>query len=347
MSPSYIGAPLRRVEDRPLITGAGRYTDDLRLAGALHVHLVRSPDAHARVAALDVNAARRAPGVVRVLTGADVRQLGQAPVNPFFPDMKIAPHPLLADGVVRAVGEPVAAVVADTAAAARDAAEQVTAEYEPRPPVADADAALAPDAPQLYPGIPGNRAFAHTWRTGDVARAFGNAARVTRLRVMQQRLAAVTMEPRAVVAAYDATVDELTVWASTQAPFRFRAELAAILKFPENRIHVVAPDVGGGFGAKGAAYRDEALAAWLALGLKRAVRWAAARPEDVLTNWHGPGARASGQVPVDAGGRILGLRATIRYPLGPQMMVNAAGSARNHGRTLPGPYVVDAVEIEA
>lgn len=344
---SHIGAPLRRVEDRPLITGAGRYTDDLRIAGALHVHLVRSPHAHARVTTLDVAAARRVPGVVRVVTGADVRHLGEPPVTPFFPDMKIAPHPLLADRVVRGVGEPVAAVVAEAVPVARDAAERVRVEYEPLPALRDADAALAADAQQLYPEIPGNRAFAHTWRSGDVAAAFRDAARVVRLSVAQQRLAAITLEPRAALATYDVTTDELTVWVSTQAPFRFRAELATILKFPENRIRVVAPDVGGGFGAKGAAYRDEALVAWLALELKRPVRWAAARSEDLATTWQGRGAHADGELAVDAGGRIRGLHARIRYPLGPHLTVNAAGSARNHGRTLPGPYVVPAVQIEA
>jgi carbon-monoxide dehydrogenase large subunit len=342
----WIGAPRRRVEDRPLLTGRGRFTDDLRRPGALRVVFVRSPHAHADIRRLDIGAAAAAPGVVRVVTAADVRHLGAFAVNPFFADMKVAPPPLLADGVVRAVGEPVAAVVAVSAALARDAADRVTVDYALRPPVVDVEAALAPGAPVIHPGLGTNRAFAGTWRTGDMAAARAAAARVVRLRVDQARLAAVPLEPRTVLAEWEPAAGELTVWTSTQAPFRARAELARILGLGEERVRVIAPDVGGGFGAKGATYREEVLVAWLALTLARPVGWTSTRAEDLLTTQQGRGARAEGALAVTADGRITGLEARIVVPLGAHAMVNAPGPARNHARTLPGAYVVPAVEIE-
>ncbi len=342
----WIGAPRRRVEDRPLLTGRGRFTDDLRRPGALRVVFVRSPHAHADIRRLDIGAAAAAPGVVRVVTAADVRHLGAFAVNPFFADMKVAPPPLLADGVVRAVGEPVAAVVAVSAALARDAADRVTVDYALRPPVVDVEAALAPGAPVIHPGLGTNRAFAGTWRTGDMAAARAAAARVVRLRVDQARLAAVPLEPRTVLAEWEPAAGELTVWTSTQAPFRARAELARILGLGEERVRVIAPDVGGGFGAKGATYREEVLVAWLALTLAQPVGWTSTRAEDFLTTQQGRGARAEGALAVTADGRITGLEARIVVPLGAHAMVNAPGPARNHARTLPGAYVVPAVEIE-
>ncbi len=342
-----IGAPRRRVEDRPLLTGRGRYTDDIRLPGALAVHFVRSPHAHARIAGLDATAAARAPGVVLVVTGRDVEGLGEPSVTRFFPDMKVAPHPLLAGDAVRFVGEPVAAVVAESAAAARDAADLVTIRYEPLPAVVDAEAALDPQAPLLHPGLGANQAFAAAWAAGDVEAGFRAASQVARLAVEHPRLAAVPLEPRTVLAHHDPAAGELTVWLSTQAPFRARAEIAGVTGLGEERIRVIAPDVGGGFGAKGTTYRDELLVAWLALRLGRPVRWTSTRAEDLLATQHGRGARAHGELAVAADGRILALRARIVVSLGAQLVVSAAGPARNHARTLPGPYVVPAVQIEA
>jgi carbon-monoxide dehydrogenase large subunit len=244
------------------------------------------------------------------------------------------------------VGEPVAAVVARTAAAARDAAERVRVEYDRLPAVVDAEAALADGAPLVHPALGTNRAFGAVWRAGDVAAARASAARVVRLRVEQPRLAAVPLEPRTILADWDAAAGELTVWTSTQVPFRVRAELALILGLGEERIRVIAPDVGGGFGAKGAAYRDEALVAWLALALGRPVRWVSTRAEDFLTTQQGRGARAEGTLCVAADGRITGLEARISVPVGARLMINGSGPARNHARTLPGAYVVPAVAIE-
>ncbi|HET9489953.1 MAG TPA: xanthine dehydrogenase family protein molybdopterin-binding subunit [Methylomirabilota bacterium] len=343
---TWIGTPRRRVEDRPLLTGAGRYTDDVRLPGILHVHFLRSPHAHATIARLDVAAARSAPGVVEVATGDQVRDLRPLSVNPLFPNMKIARRPLLVSDVVRAVGEPVAAVVAETAAQARDAAELVAVEWEPRPAVVDPPDAARADAPVLHPALGGNRAFTHAWRVGDVAGEFARAAQTATLTVRQPRLSAVAMEPRAVLAVYDPHLDELTVWSSSQAPFRVRSEIATCLAFNESRIRVIAPDVGGGFGVKGSPYAEDVLVAWLARRLHRPVKWMATRGEDLAVTHHGRGADAEGELAVDAQGRILGVRARIVFALGSEIVFSGAVPASNHGRTLPGAYVVPAVDIE-
>ncbi|MGH7326213.1 MAG: xanthine dehydrogenase family protein molybdopterin-binding subunit, partial [Candidatus Rokuibacteriota bacterium] len=343
---AHIGAARRRVEDRPLLVGAGRFTDDVRVPGTVHVHLLRSPHAHARISRLDIGAALRAAGVVAVVTGADVRDLKPLSVNMLFAGIKATRRPVLAEQVVRAVGEPVAAVVADTPASARDAAEMIDVHWEPLAAVADARASAGDGAPVLHPTLGANRAFDHAWRVGDVAGALTRAAHVARLRVHQARLAAVAMEPRSVLAVYDAHLDELTVWSSTQAPFRVRAEIATSIGLSESRIRVIAPDVGGGFGVKGSPYGEDVLVAWLARRLGCPVKWVATRGEDTATTHHGRGGQAEGELAVDAEGRILAVRARILVPLGSEMVFSGAVPAYNHGRTLPGAYVVPAVDIE-
>ncbi len=343
---TWIGTPLRRVEDRPLLTGTGRYTDDVPLPGILHVHILRSPHAHARIARLDVQAARQAPGVMEVATGADVRELKPLSVNELFPGMKVARRPLLLTDVARAVGEPIAAVVADTPARARDAADLIAVEWEPLAAVVEPPDAARPEAPVLYPALGSNRAFTHAWRAGDVAGGFSRAAQVARLSVRQPRVSAVAMEPRTVLAVYDPHLDELTVWSSSQAPFRVRSEIAICLGFNESRIRVIAPDVGGGFGVKGSPYAEDVLVAWLAWRLRRPVKWVATRGEDLADTHHGRGGDAEGELGVDAQGRILGVRARIVFALGSEIVFSGAVPASNHGRTLPGAYVVPAVDIE-
>jgi carbon-monoxide dehydrogenase large subunit len=342
----WIGQPRKRVEDRRLLTGIGRYVDDLRLPGLCHVTFLRSPHAHARIARLDVAAAARAPGVLAVVTGADVRHLGPPPVMKLFPDMRIPPHPVLAADVVRASGAPVAAVAAETVAAAHDAVGLIDVRYDPLPPVVDAEAALAAGAPVIFPELGSNRALSHRWRHGDPDGAFAAAARVVRLRVAQQRLSAVSMEPRAVLAAVDAATEELTLWSSTQAPFAVRAEVARALGLSESRVRVIAPEVGGGFGVKTAPYAEDIVVAWLATRLGRPVKWLASRGEDLLTTANGRGAIAEGELALAADGRITGLRGRVVYPVGTALVNSAGVSPLNHARLLPGAYVVPACDIE-
>ena len=341
----WVGRPLKRREDHRLLVGAGRYVDDIRPPGCLHVALLRSPHAHAVIAKVDVERARRAHGVVLAVTGAEVKHLGPMPVNRLMPDMKVPPHPIIADGRVHAAGTPVAAVVAETAAAARDALELIEVTYEPLPAVPEPEAALAPGAPVLFPDIAGNRSFTRTLRHGDPDGGLAKAARVVSLRIAQKRVAAVAMEPRAVLAAYDASTDELTLWVSCQAPFRIRAEVARLLDMPESQVRVIAPDVGGGFGVKSGPYREEVLLAWITRRLRRPVKWIATRGEDQITTNHARGGVCEAELGVDAEGRITGLRARIAAPLGTALLNAAAGSPWNHARLLPGVYVVPACDI--
>jgi carbon-monoxide dehydrogenase large subunit len=341
----WIGRPLKRREDHRLLTGAGAYVDDMTPPGCLHVALLRSPHAHARIAHLDVEPARRAPGVRLVVTGKDVAHLGPMPVNRLVPDMRVPPHPILAETLVHAVGIPVAAVVADDVYAAYDALDLIAVEYEPLPAVPQPEPALAGDAPRLFPGIDGNRVLSRTLREGDAARAFAAAAHVVTLKVTQQRLAAVAMEPRSVLAHFDRFAEELTMWVSCQAPFRIRAEVARLLELPESRVRVIAPDVGGGFGVKTGPYREDVLLAWLTRHLGRPVKWVATRREDQVTTNQARGSICEGSLALDADGRITALRATIASPLGSSLMNAAAGSPWNHARLLPGAYVIPSCDI--
>jgi carbon-monoxide dehydrogenase large subunit len=318
----WVGRPLKRREDHRLLMGAGRYVDDIRPAGCLHVALLRSPHAHARIARVDVERARRAPGVVAVVTGAEVSHLAPMPVNRLVADMRVPPHPIIALARVHAAGTPVAAVVAESASGARDALELIDVAYEPLAALPEPEAAVAVGAPAL-----------------------AGAARVVSLRAAPPRLAGVAMEPRAALAAFDASTEELTLWVSCQAPFRIRAEVARLLGLPESRVRVIAPDVGGGFGVKSGPYREEVLLAWLARGLGRPVKWVATRGEDQITTNHSRGSVCEGELGVDGEGRITALRARITAPLGTALLNAAAGPPWNHARLLPGCYVVPACDI--
>ncbi|HEV3349562.1 MAG TPA: xanthine dehydrogenase family protein molybdopterin-binding subunit [Methylomirabilota bacterium] len=341
----WIGRPLKRREDHRLLTGAGSFVDDLRPPGCAHVALLRSPHAHARIARLDVEAARRAPGVLLVVTGRDTAHLAPMPVNRMMPDMKVPPHPILADGVVTSTGIPVAAVVAESVYAAHDALDLIEVEYEPLPALPEPEGALAAGAPAVFPGVDGNRVLHRALREGEAAAAFAEAAHVVSLRVAQSRISAVALEPRSVLATFDRFTEELTMWVSCQAPFRIRAEVARLLELPESRVRVIAPDVGGGFGVKTGPYREDVLLAWLARRLARPVKWVATRREDQATTNQARGSVCEGELALDADGRITGLRARIVSPLGSSLMNAAAGSPWNHARLLPGAYVVPACDI--
>jgi carbon-monoxide dehydrogenase large subunit len=343
---TWVGRPLRRREDAPLLVGRGRFVDDLSAPGVVHLALLRSPHAHARVARVDVRRARKAPGVVAIVTAADLDAIGPLPVNRLFRDMIVPPNPLLAGERVHAQGTPVAAVVAESVAAAWDAVALIDAAYEPLAGVSTPRAALAAGAPRLFDEAPGNRALGQTWRAGDPDGAFAGAARVVEVTVQQNLVAGVPMEPRGALAAWDATTGELTLWTSTQAPFRIRSEVARMLGLDEARVRVIAPDVGGGFGVKGGPYREEPLVAWLARRLRRPVKWISTRQEDLLTTQHSRGAASTGALALDADGHIRGLRAHIEAPLGAYLSFSASTNPRNHARCLPGAYTIRDVDIQ-
>ena len=341
---SYVGRSIRRREDPPLLRGAGRFLDDLRLPNLAHLVFVRSPHAHARIAGMDLELARKAPGVIAVVSAAELDPFPPIGLVRAFDKMVLPPMAFLAADVVRAQGTPVAMVAAESVALAVDAAAAVRIEYTPLPGVAEADASLAPAAPDVVAGD-GNRSFTYTVRAGDPERAFAAAARVVAVDVRQSRLAGVPLEPRGVAARWDG--DTLTVWSSTQVPHRIRDELARVLALPTERVRVIAPDVGGGFGVKGGPYREEILVPWLARRIGRPLKWISTRHEDLLTTHHGRGSVSHGELAVTSDGTILGLRARIDCPLGPHVGYTAAGTPRNHVRCLPGPYAIADVDIEA
>ncbi len=244
-----IGASPKRKEDRRLVTGAGRYVDDLRLPGTAHLAIVRSPHAHARVLRVDAAAALRRPGVLSILTVRDAPELA-ASVPPLIrePDWPAYVHPVMAGERVRHVGEAVAVVAADDPSRAADAAEAVVVEYEPLPVAA---APVVPAPAIVHDGWRDNRAGRQESATGDVARGFAEAETVVEIHLTYPRVTGVPIEGRAVLAAPDPESGRLTVWSSTQVPFNVRSAIAAALDMPEDSVRVIAPDVGGGFRING------------------------------------------------------------------------------------------------
>ncbi len=316
-----IGQPVRRVEDQRLVTGRGRYTDDVNLPGQAYGVVVRSPHAHARIRRIDTSKAAAAPGVLAVLTAADT---GDASIPCFVPITNrdgsrapMPPHPILCRDKVRYVGDKVAFVVAETKAQARDAAELVEVDYELLPAVVDTAGALSSDAPPVHEACPGNLAF--DWHYGDeqaVARAFAEAARIVRLELVNNRLVCNPMEPRAAVAEWDAAAGKLTVHTCTQGGWAFRDVLAANLGLPAEKVRVVTPDVGGGFGMKAMFYGEYTLCAMAARKLGRPVKWTSERSEGFLSDSQGRDHVTVAELAFDADHRILGLRCNVIANMG-------------------------------
>jgi carbon-monoxide dehydrogenase large subunit len=301
---SAIGQPIRRVEDPRLVSGRGRYVEDVILPGMLHLAFVRSPYPKARITRLDTSTARQQSGVVAVLTADDLTNVEDIPTMP-LPFLKRPPHPMLAAGRVAYFSEAVAVVAATSAELARDAADLVEVEYEPEPGVVTAEEAMAEGAPKVHPELDNNVCYALKREGGDVDRALQEADKVVRFRVVNQRVAPVAMEPRGVVAVPEG--DSLTLWLSTQSPHGSRVDLARALHYPETQIRVIAPDVGGGFGAKGIVYREYFVASYLALRLGRPIKWVASRSEDVQTTTHGRDMITEVEIAARSDGTLTGL----------------------------------------
>ena len=341
----YVGRPLKRSEDPKLVTGRGQYVEDITLPGLAHLAFLRSPHAHARVKALRTDAARRAPGVIRVVTAGDLGPLRPLPFMATIPGLKQALCPYLAGSVVDSTGVPVAAVVAEGADLARDAAELIEVEYEPLAPIADAERGLEPGAPLAHAELGTNQAFSWPLKGGDVDGAFGRAAHIVRVRLDHNRLAGAPMEPRGVLARYDAGSDELTLWLTTQNPFLSRADLAAVLGFPEHKLRVIAPDVGGGFGVKGPLYREEIVAATLTLEIGRPVRWMSTRTEDLLTTIQARAAVSEAEGAVSAEGELIGLRAKAVFDLGAHLLSLSLVPPMSASTHVFGPYRIQNAEL--
>ena len=346
----YVGARVKRTEDPRLITGSSTYVDDLRPPRTAHMAVLRSVYAHARIAHIDHAAALAHPGVIAAYTGEQVRTL----IGPLTQEIDGAalglrgftPVPIwpMAADHVRYVGEAVAVVVAADRYIARDALDLIDVAYEPLPAIIDPEAALTPDAPQLYDEVPGN--VAYTWRRthGDADAAFAAADVVIAQRMNNQRLSGVPMEPRAILAQPDPLSGGLLVTASTQNPHGVRKQLAALTHLPETVIRVIAPEVGGGFGVKSGLYPEYAVASVLALHLRRPIKWIESRGESLAVTQHGRGQVADVAVAARTDGEITAVRLRVIADLGAYPRGLFVPTLT--GRMMNGVYRYDNVDLE-
>lgn len=325
-----VGQPIKRREDRKLVTGRGTFVDDILRPGTLHVAFVRSTAAHAEIVAIDTSSAERAPGVVAVVTGRELDGWMQpTPIHDpqFLPNRPLARHSLVPDRV-RFSGDAVAAVIAESATRAHDAAELIEVEYRDLPVVTTPEEAIEPDAPILFDGWDSNIAYHLHAESGDVDTALADAAHRVHLRLVIPRIASVYIEPKAVLAEWDPDDERLTVHASTQTPHGLRTQIAAALSMPEHRIRVIAPDVGGAFGTKGRHAPDYLFVAAAAKKFRCPVKWVETRSEYFRIANQSRDQIQELEAAVDADGMIVGLRVKVYVNCG-------AYNASTHGqRTL-------------
>ncbi len=350
-----IGASSKRREDVRFLTGKGRYTDDLNRPGQAYVHFLRSDVAHGRITSLDISAAADMPGVLRILTGEDFAEVGGIPcgwmVTDRFGQPMLEPkHPVLAQGKVRHVGDPIVAVVAETLAQARDAAEAVVVEIEELPAVIDMKAALAEGATLVHEEIGSNLCF--DWGFIEDNRAAVDAAikgahHVTTLELVNNRLVANPMEPRVAIGEYDAADEQHTLYTTSQNPHVIRLLMGAfVLGIPEHKLRVVAPDVGGGFGSKIYHYAEEALVTYAAKVVGRPVKWTSTRSEAFMSDAQGRDHVTKIELALDAEGRFLAVRTDTLANMGAYLSTFATCTPTYlHGTLMAGPYATPHVYV--
>ena len=356
MSATGIGAAVRRKEDFRFITGSGQYTDDVVRPGETRAAFVRSPHARAKIKSLDASAAMKMPGVVAVLTGADLANdkignliCGWMIHSKDGTPMKMAPHPAIASGTVNHVGDAVAVVIGETLALARDAAEKVKVDYEVLPAVVDPAKAQAAGAPQIHADIAKNTIY--QWHLGDAkatAAAFAAAKYVTKLDIINNRLVPNAIEPRAALAEYDVGTDHMTLWNTSQNPHVARLVISAFVGMtPEHKLRVIAPDVGGGFGSKIFIYPEEVVCLWASRKVRRPVKWTAERSESFLTDAHGRDHVTHAELALDGQGKILALRAKTIANLGAYMSTfSSSVPTYLYGTLLSGQYDIPSIYCE-
>jgi len=348
-----LGQSLTRLEDVALVQGAGRYSDDVELAGAAHACVLRSPHAHAWIRRIDTAAARAAPGVLAVLTEAEVAADGLGDIPCLVPVTNIdgkpradTPRPLLARGRVRHVGDPVALVVAETLAQARDAAELIGVDYDPLPAVADTRAAAQAGAPQVWEHIPGNVCFDIGAGSDKAAvdAAIAGAAHVTRLELVNNRIVANPIEPRAALADYDVASGRSTLYTPSQGPHVIHGQLAeAVLKIDKALLRVMSGNVGGAFGMKIFLHPEQPLVVWASRRLKRAVRWTADRSESFLSDVQGRDHYSVAELALDRDGHFLALRVTTLANMGAYLSNYAPFIPQLSVPMLSGVYRIPAI----
>jgi carbon-monoxide dehydrogenase large subunit len=323
MNAPLIGARVQRKEDYRFLTGAGQYTDDVTLPNQAHAAFVRSPHAHAKITKISLEKAKKSPGVIGIFTGTDLAnaKVGGLPCGWLITDvngqpMKEPPHPCLAQGKVRHVGDQVAAVIAETLSQAKDAAELVDVDYEVLP--SNTEAIKARKAPQIHDGVADNTCY--VWALGDknaCDAAFAKAAHVTKLEFINNRLIPNAIEPRAAIGAYSRADDSYTLYVASQNPHVERLLMTAfVLGLPEHKVRVVAPDVGGGFGSKIFLYAEDVVVTWAAKQLNRPVKWTAERSESFVSDAHGRDHVTVAELAMDKDGKFLALRVKTTANMG-------------------------------
>jgi hypothetical protein len=335
-----IGRSLRRQEDPRLLRGKGQYVADLAPPGLLHLAVVRSPHAHARILGIDVRAAAVVPGAVAVLTASDLDGIGALPVLAHPPGQRQSEFPVLPADRALYAGQPVAAVVGESRYAAEDALEAVRVEWDPLPALTDVVRATAPGAPRLYEAWPDNVAVGREIGPGIPDGLFEAAHTVVEAAFSTPRQTAAPLEGRGICAAWDAEAGALTVWASSQAPHQFRTVLAGVLGLDEERIRVIVPDVGGGFGVKLHYYPEDVLACVAAMRLRRPVRWIEDRREHFVATVHAREQTVCARAAFDAGGTLLALDVHVRGYVGAHLHTKGGGPIFLGGVVLPGQYAV-------
>ncbi|OLD61860.1 MAG: carbon monoxide dehydrogenase [Acidobacteria bacterium 13_1_40CM_2_60_7] len=313
---TFVGKRVRRREDPRLITGTATYVEDIQMPGMHYAVIVRSPHAAARIRSIKTKQAEAAPGVVAVYTGKDTERVGPVPCGASLPGLRVPHHHVLATDRVYFVGHPVAVVVATDRYLARDAADLVEVDYDVLPAVADPEKALAKGAPAVHPEWPDNTAFTFHQEGGDVDKAFAEADLVVKQRMTSQRLIPMALETRGVVAEWRGADRQLNLYTSTQIPHLVRTLVAQMLSLEENRMRVVTPEVGGGFGSKLNVYAEEALMGFVAMKINKPVKWIESRRENFLCTIHGRGHVDYYEVAAKRDGTILGIKLKIIQDLG-------------------------------
>jgi len=333
-----VGKKIRRREDPRLITGTATYVDDIKMPGMHHAYIVRSPHAAARIKKVNIKPALERPGVVAVFTGEDVKDRPLLPCVAQLPGLRQPPHHMLAQERVYFAGHPVAVVVASDRYIAADAADAVEVDYEVLPVVADPEKALAPGAPAVHPKWPDNTAFTFHQEGGDIDKAFREADVIVKQRITSQRLIPTAMETRGVVADWRAADKSLTLYSSSQAPHLLRSLLASLFGIPENRLRVVAPEVGGGFGSKIDIYPEDMLMTFVSQRINKPVKWVESRRENFQCTIHGRGHVDYYELAAKRDGTMLGLKLKIIQDLGAYLQLLTPAIPTLSVLMMPGLY---------
>lgn len=354
MSETGIGASVKRKEDKRFLTGQGNYLHDIDRPNQSYAYILRSPMAHAKINGIDTAAAAAAPGVLAVYTGADTAELGGIPCgwgvnNKDGSPMAEPKHPMLAEGKVRHVGDPVAVVIAETYEQAKDAAELIDVDFEELPAVVDMVKAISGGGPLVHDDAADN--LCYDWELGDEAevnQAFEGAAHVVSIDVTNNRLVPNAMEPRAAIGEYDKATGEYTLYTTSQNPHVIRLLMGAfVLGLPEHKLRVVAPDVGGGFGSKIYHYAEEAIVTWAAAKVGRPIKWVAERTESFMSDAHGRDHITHADLALDAEGKFLGLKVYTKANMGAYLSTfSTCVPTYLHSTLLAGVYTTPKIYSE-